>query len=196
MSLLRTVLPEMARMARAFEDPFLLPLRRGGAFSPSAAGALASAFGGPRIPAMDVHENDKEYVVVAELPGVAKDAMDVSIVDGNTLSIHATAKAEFSAPSSSSAAGDANEGLSPTTGGEALTDTATAPNESAVKSSPTAATHQLIAQERVIEDFQRTVTFPHRIDPGQLMASFKDGLLTVTVPKAAPQVERVQVKIE
>ena len=47
---------------------------------------------GPEIK-MDVHENDKSYTVKAEVPGVKKEDIHVSI-DGNTVSISAEVKKE------------------------------------------------------------------------------------------------------
>ena len=42
---------------------------------------------------MDVHENDRSYIVKAEVPGVKKEDIHVSI-DGNTVSISAEVKQE------------------------------------------------------------------------------------------------------
>ncbi len=51
--------------------------------------------GMPRAPEikMDVHESDKSYTVKAEIPGVKKEDIQVSI-DGNTVSISAEVKKE------------------------------------------------------------------------------------------------------
>lgn len=51
--------------------------------------------GMPKAPEMkmDVHENDKSYTVKAEIPGVKKEDIQVSI-DGNTVSISAEVKKE------------------------------------------------------------------------------------------------------
>jgi HSP20 family protein len=39
-------------------------------------------------------------------------------------------------------------------------------------------------QERVFGRWTRTVTLPDRVDSGQVTASFAQGILTVTIPKA------------
>lgn len=39
-------------------------------------------------------------------------------------------------------------------------------------------------QERSLGRWARTVTLPDRVDSGQVAASFSDGILTVTLPKA------------
>jgi HSP20 family protein len=37
--------------------------------------------------------------------------------------------------------------------------------------------------ERSYGAFQRTLTIPYEVDPGQVSAQFKDGILTITLPK-------------
>ncbi len=49
--------------------------------------------GGSLVPAMDVSETDHEYLVKAELPGVKKDDLEVSIQDG-VLTVNAETKYE------------------------------------------------------------------------------------------------------
>lgn len=51
--------------------------------------------------------------------------------------------------------------------------------------------------ERSYGGFQRTLTVPYRIDPGQVSAQFEDGVLTITLPKPADAVaQRQGTKIE
>jgi HSP20 family protein len=39
-------------------------------------------------------------------------------------------------------------------------------------------------QERPMGRWSRTVTLPDRVESGQVAASFSDGILTITIPKA------------
>jgi HSP20 family protein len=39
--------------------------------------------------------------------------------------------------------------------------------------------------ERSYGAFQRTITVPYRVDPSQVSAQFRDGVLTITLPKPA-----------
>lgn len=49
--------------------------------------------------------------------------------------------------------------------------------------------------ERSVGEFHRSFTFPTRVDPDKVKAGLKNGILTITVPKAsAPQAR--QIKIE
>jgi HSP20 family protein len=49
--------------------------------------------------------------------------------------------------------------------------------------------------ERSFGSFQRTMTLPFQVDTSKVTASFKDGVLTVTVPKP-PEVQKQTKKIE
>ena len=57
--------------------------------------------------------------------------------------------------------------------------------------------HTIHRTERSYGAFQRTLTVPYRIDPGQVSAQFEDGVLTITLPKPADAVAQKQgTKIE
>ena len=45
--------------------------------------------------------------------------------------------------------------------------------------------HVLHRVERSYGAFQRTLTLPYRVEPGEITAIFKDGVLKITVPKPA-----------
>jgi len=60
---------------------------------PVRAGRFPGANNGGFAPAMDVSETDNEYHVRADLPGVKKDELDISIQDG-VLTINAETKYE------------------------------------------------------------------------------------------------------
>jgi HSP20 family protein len=47
--------------------------------------------------------------------------------------------------------------------------------------------------ERSYGAFQRTLTVPYQVDPDTVSAQFKDGVLTVTLPKPADAVARSRV---
>ncbi len=57
------------------------------------APAVARREGNARVPAIDVGENEAAYMVKAELPGVSKDELNVTINDG-VLTINAERKEE------------------------------------------------------------------------------------------------------
>jgi HSP20 family protein len=109
-----------------------------------------SSFGeGPRSsqllsvwnPALDLFEDKDNLVVKAELPGMKKEDIEVSLHDG-ALSISGERRSE-----------------------EKHNDA------------------QTYRSERFVGRFHRTVTLPSPVDTGKVKAEYKDGMLTVTLPK-------------
>lgn len=93
-------------------------------------------------PALDVHEDKDNYVVKAELPGMKKEDIEVTLNDG-VLSISGERKSETR-------------------------------HESA----------EIHRAERYFGRFQRTVTLPTTVSADKIQAAYKDGVLTITLPKA------------
>jgi len=114
---------------RLFEEPFSF-------LAPS-----TSFFEG-WTPAVDIYEDKDKYVAKAELPGMRKEDIDVSL-EGNTLTISGERKEEE----------EKKEG-------------------------------DTYRSERYFGRFQRTVTLPAAVDPNKIQATYKDGVLTVIIPKA------------
>jgi len=92
-------------------------------------------------PALDIYEDKDKYVAKAELPGMRKEDIDVSL-EGDTLTISGERKQEE----------EKKEG-------------------------------DTYRSERYFGRFQRTVTLPAAVDANKIQAIYKDGVLTVTVPK-------------
>ncbi|MEB3235759.1 MAG: Hsp20/alpha crystallin family protein [Cyanobacteriota bacterium] len=110
-----------------------------------------------RVPAAEVHETPDAYQVIVELPGVAKDAIDVKATD-RTLVISAERRSPESA--------------------------ATADGQPS-----------LLVSEFRYGTWSRSFRFPQAIEREQLVASFRDGLLSVSAPKANT-VTSVTVKVD
>jgi len=127
-----------------------------------------------RVPAAEVHENDQAYTIVLELPGVDKESIEVKATD-RTLLISAQRRSESRA--SASAQDQAN-------GGEAKGEVA--------KVTPRPAP---IHSEFRYGTWSRSFTFPGGLQRDGLEAHFRDGLLTVTAPKAQT-LTTVNVKVE
>ena len=110
-----------------------------------------------RIPAAEVHETREAYQVVVELPGVDKAAIEVKATD-RTLLVSAERRSHRPQLQPSDAAGATAD----------QTDNAPAP---------------LLSEFRY-GTWSRSFRFPVAIDRDQLQAVYRDGLLTVTAPKA------------
>jgi len=92
-------------------------------------------------PALDLYESGDHFVAVIELPGMRKEAIDISLHDG-TLTISGERKGE--------------------------------------------STHGETAQraERYVGTFRRSIALPTRVDASKVSATYQDGILKVTLPKA------------
>jgi HSP20 family protein len=94
------------------------------------------------VPAVDILERNDHFIIRAELPGVAKDEMDVHVEDGVL-----------------------------TLSGERKRETETGDGAA-------------FRTERIYGAFARSFTLPTTVDASKVSAAYKDGVLTVTVPKA------------
>lgn len=93
-------------------------------------------------PPLDLHEDQDNFLVKIELPGMKKDDIDVSLHDGS-LSISGERKSD-----------EKFEGA------------------------------DVYRSEQFFGHFQRTVTLPAPVAVDKIRAQYKDGVLTVTLPKA------------
>lgn len=93
-------------------------------------------------PSIDLYEDKDSLVVKAELPGMKKEDIDISLHEG-LLTISGERKQE--------------------------------------KKEKSAETYR---SERFVGRFQRTFTLPTKVDDARITAAYKDGVLTVTLPKS------------
>ena len=119
---------------------------------------------GAFVPRLNAVENEGEYVVSAELPGVAAESLDVAIDEGIlTIKGHREVVAHAHAHAHAHA------------------------NEDGVEEQAPAA-----------ESFERRVRFNGEIDEEAVKARYKNGLLTVTLPKPAaaePEIRSIPVEV-
>jgi HSP20 family protein len=114
---------------------------------------LAAQGGSAWDPPMDVYETPVRYVVTAELPGLARDQIDLALQD-NHLTIR---------------------GARPAAG-------------------PDTSTHHYHQVERGHGLFRRTFAFVDAIDENGITADLRDGVLTITLPKAQTEPRRIDVQ--
>lgn len=113
---------------------------------------LAAPFEG-KSPSVDVIERDEEVLVRAELPGVDKSDLDVSMTD-NTVTIKGSTRTEEKEEKGDYFRREVSSGT-----------------------------------------YSRTVTLPAEVDSAKAKASFKDGLLELTLPKTK-KAKRRTIKVE
>jgi HSP20 family protein len=106
------------------------------------------------LPTIDLYEDRDHLVLKAELPGMKKEDIDISL-HGEVLTVSGERKEE--------------------------------------ETFDKAETYRA---ERFLGRFQRTLTLPVRVDASKVQASYKDGILTVTLPKAEEaKPKQIEVKI-
>lgn len=115
-------------------------------------GELARPFES-RAPRVDVIDRDEEIMLRAELPGVEKKDLDVSITD-NTVTIKATSSTEEKEEKGDYYRCEISQG-----------------------------------------SFARTVTLPSNVEADKVTASFKEGILELTLPKVAKS-QRRRINVE
>ena len=104
-------------------------------------------------PALDLYEDSDNLVVRAELPGMKKEDIELSLHD-NVITVSGERK-----------------------------------NEKQYEGGHTS------REERFFGRFTRSITLPKQVDSGKLKASYKDGVLKVTLPKAEEAKPRqIQIK--
>jgi HSP20 family protein len=103
-------------------------------------------------PPLEVMEKENEYFVKAELPGMKKEEIDVSMVE-DTLTIKGERKAEEEVKEEN---------------------------------------YQLC--ERCYGSFERSITLPKAIDAKRIAATYENGILEITLPKA-PEAKPKKVEI-
>ena len=103
-------------------------------------------------PTLDVYEDKDKITVRAELPGMKKEDIEISL-QGDTLTIAGERKQEEKR----------EEG-------------------------------EMYRSEIYFGRFQRSITLPARVDPNKIQAVYKDGILTVTLPKSE-EAKPKQIKV-
>jgi len=103
-------------------------------------------------PALDLYQSNDNVIAVAELPGMRKEDIEISLHDG-TLTISGERKRERSS------------------NGEKAERT-----------------------ERYVGTFRRSIALPTRVDASKVGATYRDGILIVTLPKAE-EVKPKQIQV-
>ncbi|MBE9153790.1 Hsp20/alpha crystallin family protein [Cyanobium sp. LEGE 06113] len=125
-----------------------------------------------RVPAAEVHDTAEAYTISLELPGVDRNAIDVKATE-RTLQISAERRSTLDS--------EAQDAPSPELGSQPE---ATAQTQ-----------RQPLISEFRYGTWSRSFRFATPIDPQRISAVYRDGVLTVTAPKA-PQHTSVSVKVE
>jgi len=120
---------------------------------PVAGEPMAGTFGGDIY--VDVLQTEKTVIVKADLPGMDKDKIDVTLDNDRFLKISGT---------------------------RSITKSEKSPG--------------VVRQERFYGNFSKVVELPCEVTPVGINASYKDGVLEITIPKKAKSPKEESVKID
>lgn len=173
--------------------------------APSAPAALAKPQLSSFTPKFDVRESDQFYILDGELPGAQQENIEIEFTDPETMVIKGQIERNYDITSPSESTTDNDDVMSVHSDGASSTHSnyhsPTVEDEDedgAVKVNTVSSKHQpqpeaqhptykYWASERSIGTFQRTFTFPTRVNQDGVKATFKNGILSVFVPKQAIQ---------
>jgi HSP20 family molecular chaperone IbpA len=202
------LLNEFRPLFRLLEEP----LPRSFAASPMYS-SRARQLSLPRFdqPSVNLHEETDRYIVEAEVPGVRKEDLKVSVTEGGralTIAGSRSIRSTTSAPSGSTSEATSNAPVEPTpsntegsTDGKLTLLCYVQPrlifDFVAVANINNTAEQQVVSSVGTSASsfrFSQTVYLPERVDPATLSAKLENGLLMVEIPKAKVT-ESTEVKI-
>lgn len=151
-------------------------------------------------PKFDVRETGEAYELHGELPGMSKENVHIEFTEPQTMLIRGKVERTYTAgtPPSGAIEGNASAGAI-TEGDRHSGHKATVEDEAEAESHESGQVVQNSEQqqqkkpadkakywltERSIGEFSRSFNFPTRVDQDTVSANFKDGILSVIVPKA------------
>ncbi|KAL4972990.1 HSP20-like chaperone [Aspergillus desertorum] len=133
-------------------------------------------------PRFDVRETSDAYHLDGELPGVAQKDIDIEFTEPQILVIKGRVERQYHS------ANTGTTGKQPQVEDEsevATNDVAKTGEKHTIKSASSEKPRYWVS-ERSVGEFQRTFSFPSRVDQDRVRANLRDGILSVVVPKAAP----------
>ncbi|KAJ4856955.1 hsp20/alpha crystallin family domain-containing protein [Trichoderma breve] len=139
-------------------------------------------------PKFDMRETNSAYELHGELPGTSKENVNVEFTDPQNMLISGKIERTYTSgtPPAGTLEGIASRGKIAEGGeGQAKTSSREATAEDATED-----TAKYWLTERSIGEFSRNFSFPTRVNQENVTASFKDGILNITVPKAAKHESR------
>ena len=148
-------------------------------------------------PKFDIREAKDNYELHGELPGIAQKDINIEFSDANTLTISGRTERTYEEGTKPTAAIENEKSHQATVEDESepSSQVATTGDQSKEVSKETTDGSRFWVSERSIGSFSRSFSFPNRVDHEAVKANLKDGILTITVPKAkAPAVRKITIE--
>lgn len=142
-------------------------------------------------PRFDVRESKDAYHLDGDLPGLSQEQVDIEFSDPQTLVIKGRVEREYH-DSSDTGAAHAEGSNKQETGESSTAVSKTSDNKQVSKDKHG---HRFWVSERSVGEFHRSFSFPTRVDQDNVKASLKNGVLSITVPKAtAPTGKKITIE--
>ncbi|EAS32692.3 heat shock protein 30 [Coccidioides immitis RS] len=160
-------------------------------------------------PSFDVREVDNLYLLDGELPGVKQKDIEIEFADEHTLVIKGRSHRDYTETNENEVADETEstksshqptvedeDASTPSTLAETPAEsTAVIKQNSNSKAVDKKPAYKYWVTERSVGEFQRSFSFPARVNQDAVRASLKDGILHVVVPKAtAPTLKKIQIE--
>ncbi|OAA50337.1 heat shock protein 30 [Metarhizium rileyi] len=147
-------------------------------------------------PKFDVRETKDAYELHGELPGMNKDSVHIEFSEPQSMTIRGKAERTYSSGSPNQIE-DVTEKPAITSGSSRAEteDTEKAQDAGKAQAEPEPEPkYKYWLTERSVGEFSRTFNFPAPVEHDGVTASFKDGILNVSVPKAKkPETRRIEI---
>lgn len=155
-------------------------------------------------PKFDIKEESGAYVLEGEFPGIEQKDVQIEFTDPQTLTVHGRVERQYTAGTPPAGVEAPETGGTITEAGEEhASHKATVEDEDAANNAATTANNSVAntsqqsekqeqapsqskywVSERSVGEFQRSFSFPDRVDQEAVTASMKNGILSIVVPKA------------
>ncbi|KAJ5443877.1 30 kDa heat shock protein [Penicillium daleae] len=168
------------------------------------------------LPAFDVRELPDAYYLDGELPGVDQSNIDIEFTDPQTLVVKGRTERNYTSSTIQSASpqptveddeddeGNMSDARSTASSSASSTRSTSAvivekpspsgPAQTTQSSTPSSPKEHYWIAERSIGEFQRTFSFPVRVEQDNVRAALKNGILSIIVPKeAAPKAKKIRI---
>ncbi|KAL6233190.1 30 kDa heat shock protein [Aspergillus navahoensis] len=143
-------------------------------------------------PRFDVRESNEAYHLDGELPGIPQNKIDIEFTDPQTLVIKGRSEREYHSSSDENNKAEQAERENQAQGESSEV---AKTGEKQISTKRAANKPRYWVSERSVGEFQRTFTFPTRVNQDDVKASLKDGILSVLIPKAvAPSAKKVTIQ--
>lgn len=159
-------------------------------------GTSSTRRGGSSIwqPKFDVRETSDAYELHGELPGMNKDTVQIEFTEPQSMVVRGKAERTYTAGTPPSTSGQIEDVSDKPAAIEGQQEVQKKDDAQAVQKQDEQPKYKYWLTERSVGEFSRTFNFPTPVEHDNVSAGFKDGILSVSVPKAKkPESRRITI---